>query len=316
MKNVSREKNIALHKKILEKNCETPEQMTDGDCENYTLKKGFCQTLCPNDLTIDLETIYDIGCIRFLLFDNCGCGKRERSSRRYLYRLLTSIDGKSWNVLFDTCRDGYNGWQEFHFIPRKKMRYIRIHALNNTRNEYFHIVQLEAYENENMTFNEMPALKISINDILRKNEKKDESGYLIAKEIKKLAKEFNEILEICQSKQSINKKDFEDILFDLQKLINEAKAIEEGAVELRQQLMNKIKKQLNQAHQNAIVTMFSCLVGFISLYLSICTTPPNNSTLSKIFFGIFVISLMINNYSLIIKLFSSIYKRIVPRQKT
>ena len=127
--------NLAYKKQILESELwNNPENATDG---NFKGQYTYAETTYPNYFTLDLEKGFDISLIRFLLFD--------QNPRNYKYRLLTSVDLNSWTVHFDITG---NSWQNFEFNQKIKVRYIRIHCLWNSKNEGFHIAEIEAYENK------------------------------------------------------------------------------------------------------------------------------------------------------------------------
>ncbi len=144
--------NFALNKRVLEE-CNTPEAMLDGDCVSFDGTKGYCGVHVPAYLTIDLGENCEVGYIRFLLMHrpesedtNHGAAPRE-----YYYRLLACEDtpcinsSTRWHVIYDSRNNGYVDWQCFTLSEPMKMRYIRIHAIENRKNNGFHIVQFEAY---------------------------------------------------------------------------------------------------------------------------------------------------------------------------
>ena len=56
------------------------------------------------------------------------------------------INGSTkWSVLYDSLGNGYVNWQCFTLSEPMQIRYIRIHAIDNRKNNGFHIVQFEAY---------------------------------------------------------------------------------------------------------------------------------------------------------------------------
>src|SRR6185436_17385990 len=92
---------------------------------------------------------YDLSCIRLLLWDGLGeDNNKQRSSRTYKYRLLTSADHQIWKVIYDSSSEGGNGWQEFRFSKPLAARYVRIHGLSNSANASFQVVQVEAYDDQ------------------------------------------------------------------------------------------------------------------------------------------------------------------------
>lgn len=121
----------------------------------YDSKEGFHKITNPGWIIFDLGQEEEISYIRFLLWDNCGAGKKQPSRRKYLYRLLIAGEisaeesgGRAlkWEAVYDTLYNGSNGWQEFFFESApKRIRYIKLHLIYNTRNEYTHLVNIQAY---------------------------------------------------------------------------------------------------------------------------------------------------------------------------
>jgi hypothetical protein len=143
--------NIALGKPVLEKDVGNPDVATNGVVTGYKGSAGsrtFSYFKWPSSLTVDLQKQWIVKCIRFLLWDGMGKAGAPRDTRKYKYRLETSLDGEFYNVVFDTGEDGYNGWQQFLFHNGIETRYIRIYGRHNSRNDGFHVVEIEAYEND------------------------------------------------------------------------------------------------------------------------------------------------------------------------
>lgn len=122
----------------------------------YDANTGFHTIKNPGWIIFDLRERKRISYIRFLLWDNCGSEKKQPSRRKYLYRLLVADEmskegmGASvlrWEVVYDTMFNGSNGWQEFYFESTcKYIRYIKIYFMNNSRDQYTHLVNIQAYE--------------------------------------------------------------------------------------------------------------------------------------------------------------------------
>lgn len=144
--------NIALGKRVLEE-CNTPEAMLDGNYRDFDGTGGYCGVHVPAYLTIDLGQNYSVGYIRFLLMNR---GEEDTNlgaaPRKYFYRLLACADtpcingSTEWKVIYDTENEGYVDWQCFTLSEPMEMRYIRIHTVDNRKNNGFHIIQFEAYE--------------------------------------------------------------------------------------------------------------------------------------------------------------------------
>lgn len=144
--------NIALGKRVLEE-CNTPEAMLDGNYRDFDGTGGYCGVHVPAYITIDLGQNYSVGYIRFLLMNR---GEEDTNHgtapRKYFYRLLACADtpcingSTEWKVIHDTENNGYVNWQCFSLTEPMEMRYIRIHTIDNRKNNGFHIIQFEAYE--------------------------------------------------------------------------------------------------------------------------------------------------------------------------
>jgi hypothetical protein len=140
-------KNLALRRFPLESGLRHPAAATDGAVTGYSHSYGFTSFPWPGTFTIDLEDEYGLRCIRLLLWDGRGQDPTGLpDSRRYQYRLLTSLDGVEWLVAFASAEPGSVGWQIFKSKDPIQTRFIRIEGLYNTANAHFHIVELEAYE--------------------------------------------------------------------------------------------------------------------------------------------------------------------------
>lgn len=144
--------NFALGKRVLEE-CNTPEAMLDGRITKTNGTTGYCGVHVPAYLTIDLGQNYPIGYIRFLLMNRRGEDTNHGSAKReYFYRLLACEDtphinnSTKWHVIYDTLGQGYVDWQCFTLSEPMQIRYLRIHAIENRKNNGFHIIQFEAYE--------------------------------------------------------------------------------------------------------------------------------------------------------------------------
>jgi hypothetical protein len=140
--------NRALRRPILDSTVKHATQATDGNSQSYTGKEGFAAFRWPSFLTVDLEEVCAVKVIRLLLWDGLGQKGGQLDKRLYEYRLLCSEDEKRWIVVHDTGVEGTIGWQEFRFQSPIRLRYVRIHGLHNTANDFFHVVEVEAHDEE------------------------------------------------------------------------------------------------------------------------------------------------------------------------
>lgn len=140
--------NRALRRRILESTVIKAALATDGNSQSYTGMEGFAGFRWPGFLTVDLDEVCTVKVIRLLLWDGLGQLGGLLDNRLYEYRLLCSEDQQHWIVVHDTGAEGTIGWQEFRFQSPIRLRYIRIHGLHNTANGFFHVVEIEAYDEE------------------------------------------------------------------------------------------------------------------------------------------------------------------------
>ena len=137
---------FARDKKVLEASVKKGDILTNGETKGYTGSKGFAYFKTPGTVTVDLEQVHPIMCIRFLLWDGLGSGGSSGpDSRRYGYRLAVSKDNSRWLDLFSTKETDAIGWQIFYPKSAIYTRYIRIYGLHHTKGNEFHIVAVEAH---------------------------------------------------------------------------------------------------------------------------------------------------------------------------
>lgn len=124
----------------------------DSSVRYYDTESGFYKIKNPGWIVFDLGVTCQVAYIRLLLWDNCGGVKKQPSRRKYTYRLLVAEDVPgcdacylTWKVVYYNVNSGSNGWQEFVFSQIQSIRYVKIHAIANTSNEYTHIVNIQAY---------------------------------------------------------------------------------------------------------------------------------------------------------------------------
>ena len=110
-----------------------PEALIDGK-EVYNKYNGFAYEKIPCDFTVALKTTQVLSRIRLLLPD--------LQRRKYGYRILTSKDGESWEVVH-SAKNVRAGWQEVE-LEKLEARFIRINGLSNTANDEFHVVEIQA----------------------------------------------------------------------------------------------------------------------------------------------------------------------------
>jgi hypothetical protein len=250
--------NIALNKKILEPEWVRPEVLVDNNYTNYNGSNGYTHSSWPINLTLDLENIFEIETIRFLLWD--------KDPRVYKYRLLTSMDLKVWDVHFDSFVNGYRSWQEFNFQEKISARYVRLHCLWNSDNVGFHIVQMQVYDNETEELN------IDISNIrvilLKKEESNLEigSGLPLTQQMKILT---NSLEVIMKEHPLINPKPFQDILSSFKIQANDIEALELSIDSIRREIISPVKKELENGNKIGRFSVWGFYVGFAGFIVSI-----------------------------------------------
>lgn len=68
----------------------------------------------------------------------------DGDNREYKYYIEVSIDQNKWERVVDRTKNGHRSWQNLYF-PSQLVRYIKLVGTNNTENQSFHVVALEAY---------------------------------------------------------------------------------------------------------------------------------------------------------------------------
>ena len=151
--------NIALGKLPKESEWHNSFSATNGEVKGYDINNGFTQAKYPQTFTIDLLSLITVKSIRFLLWDALGSQESfmpsanppdttKRTFRNYRYELQLSADGQNFDTYY-SAGDlfGSNGWQIFTFENNGiKAQYVRLKALHNNANEFFHIVEFEIHD--------------------------------------------------------------------------------------------------------------------------------------------------------------------------
>lgn len=246
--------NIALNKKILE-DWMHPEELTNGNYTDYTGIKGHTATHWPKNLTIDLEDVYEIEMIRFLLWD--------KDARMYKYRLLTSTDCQNWIVHFDSSDGGYKGWQEFLFEPKVKMRFIRLHCMWNSLNGGFHVVQLQAYDKDPENINANLNNKRIIYSSVDKMQFEQGNGLPLTEQIDSL---INDLSSLINKSTLINPAPFNYLINSLRIKTNDLGALERSLDAIRREIINPVQAELSLGNK---LGKWGAIVGIAGLVVSI-----------------------------------------------
>lgn len=267
--------NLLLQKKALE-NWVYPEIMTNGNIKEYNGTSGFSYTFWPDTLTFDLDSVIKIKCIRFLLWDNMGYESEARATRKYRYRLLTSIDGNTWFVHFYACKEGYNGWQQFIFEEEIDVKFIKIDALHNTANGEFHIVEIQAFDSMPPSLNTEITVNKTFKTITNNIEIGD--GFPITNKVINLAKRLKNL--ISQNSELVSIPGLNKIVEDLQVQSKDINLIEGNMESIKRSILDPVEKELKAGSKLGKYSKYGFLVGLISIILSIITMIISFSTKS------------------------------------
>lgn len=261
--------NIALNKKIKEKNWKRPEVLTNGKITGYTGHEGFSNSHWPTYLTVDLEKSYNVKLIRFLLWDNKGNPSNKRNYRTYYYRLLLSNDFQNWTTIYDSHEKGYNGWQEFIFEEKIPCRYIRIHCLYNTANKAYHIVELQAFEEIPAKLTAEVTFSKSILSI-KELSKEIGDGLPISNQLESIAMELK---EVSVRYALFNNERIKDLIDSLKYKAKDVETIERSFQAIRNQIIEPVNKELNFSNKigrtSLILGIIGGIIGLISIIISI-----------------------------------------------
>lgn len=111
--------------------------MLDGQSTSYSAYYGFTYALLNEQMIVVLDKCYLINKIDILFWD--------LASSYYQFKIETSVDKKSWELLVDRSYGEWYSWQYLSFTPRP-VKYIRINcSYNSDYSGNYKIVELVAY---------------------------------------------------------------------------------------------------------------------------------------------------------------------------
>lgn len=256
--------NIAVGKHI-EESVVNPSAATNGNSTDYGNFShelgGFSEFAWPHMLTVDLERVIDIACVRILLWDGRGQGSKQRDKRRYEYRLLVSSDHNEWRVLHDTAGDGTNGWQVFQFPTPSPMRFIRVHGLSNTANTTFHIVQIEAWDEDAPLLND--GHEMEWHDVPRAIALEHGDGMPLSQSIEKITGSLERLLE---RESVLNPEPLRQGLAELRRLSVDVNSVERRIGAIRNVVISPIATRLSSLSTSGTVALW---IGIVSLIVSV-----------------------------------------------
>jgi hypothetical protein len=140
--------NIALSTLPLEMELwHKPEEATNGNYTQYDGHNGWAGAETPATFTLDLGKPQEIQQIRVLLYDGLGARTTRNDGRKYNFGINFSDDGEVFREIMKlNSREQGNGWYVIDVSVRMKPRYVQLHAISNTENPWFHIVELEIFD--------------------------------------------------------------------------------------------------------------------------------------------------------------------------
>jgi hypothetical protein len=250
--------NIALNKPILENEWLRPEELTKNNYKTYTGTKGFTEAIWPINLTLDLQEIYYIETIRFLLW--------AKDQRVYKYRLLTSIDSITWDVHFDSSQGGSNGWQEFCFQEKILIRYIRIQCLWNSSNAAFHIVEMQVYDEDTENLEITVINKRIIRSKQNGETREIGDGLPLTQKINNLT---NSLERTLKENPLINPDPFQEIIKNFRIQAYDIESLEISLESIRREIINPVKNELEEGKRLGRFSVWGFYVGFAGIVVSI-----------------------------------------------
>ncbi|MCP4612453.1 MAG: discoidin domain-containing protein [Planctomycetes bacterium] len=267
--------NIALNKPV-EEGHKNASVVTNGHITGYTGNAGFCEFGWPDYLTVDLKGTFSITCIRFLLWDGLGMPGSTRNRRRYKFRLLTSCDHVSWNILYQTEGEGFNGWQVFRIPSGLDIHYIRLHGLFNSAkaNLAFHVVELQAFDKESDPLDAEIVLDKVVT--IAESPLEIDDNLPIQQNFKRL---ISELQRIRDESSILNPKPIESAIRQLRQQVQDMAAIERSLESIKRHITDPVEQKLRESallsHQSVRFGRFSFwgfwvgLIGGILAIISI-----------------------------------------------
>jgi len=249
--------NVALNKQVAEA-VRNRAEVTNGNHISYTGSEGFAYFKWPGTLTIDLESVQSLTCIRFLLWDGLGRPGARRHPRIYLYRLLVSEDSITWKVLHDTGKDGYNGWQVINLRDPIPARYVRIHGIWNIANTDFHVVEVEAHDSDPPPLERESSLQrtISLNEI----QLEEGDGSLWSSQVLGIVAS---IEELVQSTNLLNAEPFNDLISQLRVRVNDISTVERHMDAIRREVTAPVARNVASLSKFSFWQLVVGLIGGI-----------------------------------------------------
>lgn len=257
--------NVALKKPVLEPSVFRPEAATDGITTGYSGQEGFAHFGWPGTCTVDLEEAYELKCIRFLLWDGLGKGGVQPAPRRYLYRLLTSVDQRTWTVQYETNMDGSIGWQVFDFGSPINARYVRIHGLWNSAKPNMHVVEIEAHTVE------PPPTNWSPNTLVRFDQPNDVSeSQTTLPTAKKMGSIIHSLREIVEKhRDTINTERLQAAIGDLEVQMDDVGRVEASIDSVKRLIVLPVADELHFGRRAGVFSIRGFWMGLAGIVISV-----------------------------------------------
>lgn len=128
--------NLALHCAVFSHNGNNPEYAVDGKQGGFFFES---RTGKENYLEIDLGNVKKVDGIKIFFWWG--------DLRYYQFYVLSSIDGKNWNMLFDGRKNNVKSHNKGFGkdFPARKMRFVKVYVIFNSVNIASHIREVEIY---------------------------------------------------------------------------------------------------------------------------------------------------------------------------
>jgi hypothetical protein len=112
-------------------------EIIDGKTETiYEPAKGYASSRWPCEWLITFDKVYQLSEIRLKLLD--------KFPQYFNYTLAASVDGRNFTMVADRSQGQWASWQRIRFPPLP-VKQIKLNALHNTRNQWFCVIEFEAY---------------------------------------------------------------------------------------------------------------------------------------------------------------------------
>lgn len=255
--------NVALGKEI-EEPITNPAAATDGKTSEYSAHEGFAEFSWPYMLTVDLESAHQLSCIRLLLWDGLGQGNKQRDSRIYKYRLLTSVDRLTWRVVYDSSNDGGNGWQVFSFPEALEARYVRVHGVWNSANDKFQIVQVEAHDDPPSALDAEIVLQRTI--LSESIEVEIGDGMHLQARVGRI---INRIERLVEENDLLKPEPFRQLISELRNQVSDVASLERGMDSIRREIITPVHHELQQSAKLGRFSVWGFWVGAVGGLLAI-----------------------------------------------